>query len=117
MWFHLETYCGTTFQVGHGDVITVRVPTHEGGSCLYWEFATDNFDLGFGVYFEWGKPTTNEVSVIVCESDDDDEDDEEGSFFFFIFDFFRTKKIQFSVDFRLNQILLILFPSRISNIK
>lgn len=60
-------------KVGHGDVVTVRVPTHEGGSCLFWEFATDSYDIGFGVYFEWGKPVTNEVSVHISESDDDED--------------------------------------------
>lgn len=61
------------WQVGHGDVVTVRVPTHEGGSCLYWEFATDSYDIGFGVYFEWGKSQTNEVQVQVCDSEDEDD--------------------------------------------
>lgn len=74
-------YC--LFQIGHGDIVTVRVPTHEGGSCLYWEFATDNYDIGFGVFFEWGKSPTNEVSVQICDSEEDDElgdgdDDEDG---------------------------------------
>lgn len=67
--------------VGHGDTVTVRVPTLEGGSSLFWEFATDNYDIGFGVYFEWGKVTSTEVSVHVSESDDEDdllEEDDEG---------------------------------------
>uniref|UniRef100_A0A182N521 ACB domain-containing protein n=1 Tax=Anopheles dirus TaxID=7168 RepID=A0A182N521_9DIPT len=67
-------------RVNHGDTVTVKVPTHEGGSCLFWEFATDSYDIGFGVYFEWGKPPTTEVSVHVSESDEDDdtiEEDEE----------------------------------------
>ncbi|XP_035773480.1 Golgi resident protein GCP60-like [Anopheles albimanus] len=67
-------------RVNHGDTVTVKVPTHEGGSCLFWEFATDNYDIGFGVYFEWGKPPTTEVSVHISESDEDDdtiEEDEE----------------------------------------
>lgn len=72
-------------KVGHGDIVTVRVPTHEGGRCLYWEFATDSYDIGFGVYFEWGKPTSNEVSVQISDSDDDEEgldgdDDDDGKF-------------------------------------
>ncbi|KAG1971547.1 GOLD domain-containing protein [Pimephales promelas] len=57
--------------VGRGEVLTVRVPTHEGGSHLFWEFATDHYDIGFGLYFEWkdltvptnskneGEPTTD----------------------------------------------------------
>lgn len=39
--------------VGRGEVLTVRVPTHQNGSHLFWEFATDHYDIGFGLYFEW----------------------------------------------------------------
>ncbi|CAD6221890.1 GSCOCG00005225001-RA-CDS [Cotesia congregata] len=62
-------------KVGHGETVTVRVPTHEDGSCLFWEFATDGYDIGFGVYFEWSKPDTNQVSVHISESEDDDDDE------------------------------------------
>lgn len=62
-------------RIGHGDCVTVRVPTLEGGSSLFWEFASDSYDIGFGVYFEWQKPSTTEVTVHVSESDDEDLDD------------------------------------------
>lgn len=66
-------------KVGHGETVTVRVPTHEDGTCLFWEFATNSYDLGFGLYFEWSKSETSQVSVHVSESEDDEEDDyEEG---------------------------------------
>ncbi|XP_044532499.1 Golgi resident protein GCP60 isoform X1 [Gracilinanus agilis] len=65
--------------VGRGEVVTVRVPTHEEGSYLFWEFATDNYDIGFGVYFEWTDSPNTSVSVHVSESSDDDEEDEENS--------------------------------------
>lgn len=64
-------------KVGHGETVTLRVPTHEKGSSLYWEFATDNYDIGFGVYFEWTKPTTSAVTLHVSESEDEDEDDDD----------------------------------------
>lgn len=64
-------------KVGHGETVTVRVPTHEDGSCLFWEFATDGYDIGFGVYFEWSKSDTDQVSVHISESEDDDEEDDE----------------------------------------
>ncbi|XP_020278552.1 Golgi resident protein GCP60 [Pseudomyrmex gracilis] len=64
-------------KVGHGEIVTVRVPTHEHGTCLFWEFATDGYDIGFGVYFEWSKPATNQVSVHISESEDEDDEDEE----------------------------------------
>ena len=47
--------------IGRGEVVTVRVPTHEDGAYLFWEFATDSYDLGFGVYFEWSDVKTNQV--------------------------------------------------------
>ncbi|XP_076299675.1 Golgi resident protein GCP60 [Lasioglossum baleicum] len=64
-------------KVGHGEIVTVRVPTHEDGSCLFWEFATDGYDIGFGVYFEWSKPETSQVSVHITESEDEEEDDDD----------------------------------------
>ncbi|XP_067273689.1 Golgi resident protein GCP60 isoform X3 [Pseudorasbora parva] len=63
--------------VGRGEVVTVRVPTHEEGSYLFWEFATDYYDVGFGVFFEWTDSTNASVSVHVSESSDEDEDEEE----------------------------------------
>jgi acyl-CoA-binding protein len=66
-------------KVGNGETVTVRVPTHEDGTCLFWEFATDSYDLGFGVYFEWTQPESNTVSVHVSElSEDEDEFTQDG---------------------------------------
>ncbi|XP_055492224.1 Golgi resident protein GCP60 [Leucoraja erinacea] len=62
--------------VGRGEVVTVRVPTHEEGSYLFWEFATDNYDIGFGVCFEWTDSPSTTVSVHVTESSDEEDDDE-----------------------------------------
>ncbi|KRT80734.1 hypothetical protein AMK59_6355 [Oryctes borbonicus] len=61
-------------RVGHGETVTVRVPTHQEGSRLFWEFATDHYDIGFGVYFEYGTPTTDQVSVHISESEDEGEE-------------------------------------------
>jgi hypothetical protein len=65
--------------VGRGEVVTVRVPTHEEGSYLFWEFATDYYDIGFGVFFEWTDAASASVSVHVSESSDEDEDEEGGT--------------------------------------
>uniref|UniRef100_A0A3P9MXE8 Golgi resident protein GCP60 n=1 Tax=Poecilia reticulata TaxID=8081 RepID=A0A3P9MXE8_POERE len=62
--------------VGRGEVVTVRVPTHEEGAYLFWEFATDYYDIGFGVFFEWTDAASASVSVHVSESSDEDEEDE-----------------------------------------
>ncbi|XP_006897826.1 PREDICTED: Golgi resident protein GCP60 [Elephantulus edwardii] len=67
----------SVISVGRGEVVTVRVPTHEEGSYLFWEFATDHYDIGFGVYFEWTDSPNTAVSVHVSESSDDEEEEEE----------------------------------------
>lgn len=69
-------------KVGHGETVTVRVPTHDDGTCLFWEFATDSFDLGFGVYFEWTRSPDAQVTVHISESEDEEEDDDGMSDFF-----------------------------------
>ncbi|RWS29044.1 Protein TMED8-like protein [Leptotrombidium deliense] len=64
-------------KVGHGEIVTVRVPTHPDGTCIFWEFATDSFDIGFGLLFEWTKNPGSQVSVHISESEDEDEDEED----------------------------------------
>ncbi|XP_050344140.1 Golgi resident protein GCP60 [Nymphalis io] len=68
---------GGMLTVGHGETVTIRVPTHQRARCICWEFATDNFDIGFGLFFEWSKSPTSEVTVHVAESDDEDDGDED----------------------------------------
>ncbi|XP_066178087.1 protein TMED8 isoform X2 [Sylvia atricapilla] len=65
--------------VKRGEVVTVRVPTHPDGKCICWEFATDDYDIGFGVYFDWTTVTSTAITVQVSESSDeeDEEEDEE----------------------------------------
>ena len=62
-------------KVGHGETVTVRVPTHEDGACLFWEFATDSYDIGFGLFFEWTKTPTQQVSVHISDSEDEYDED------------------------------------------
>ncbi|XP_076464890.1 Golgi resident protein GCP60-like [Babylonia areolata] len=67
----------SVLKIGSGETVTVRVPTHEDGTCLFWEFATDSYDIGFGVYFEWTIAPSNTVSVHVSESSDEEFEEEE----------------------------------------
>lgn len=69
-------------KVGHGETVTVRVPTHPEGSAIYWEFATDSYDIAFGLFFEWNKDEDEtEVSVHISESEDEDlEEEYDGNF-------------------------------------
>ena len=54
----------------------MRVPTHKDGSSLFWEFATDSYDIAFGLFFEWTETEENEVSVHISDSEDEDLDDD-----------------------------------------
>ncbi|KAK2116735.1 Golgi resident protein GCP60 [Saguinus oedipus] len=42
-----------------------------------WKSKENNYDIGFGVYFEWTDSPNTAVSVYVSESSDDDEEEEE----------------------------------------
>jgi len=61
-------------KIGHGETVTVRVPTHLDGRSLYWEFATDGYDIGFGLFFEWVDPEDTQVTVHISDSEDDSEE-------------------------------------------
>lgn len=63
-------------KIGHGEIATIKVPTHPDGNCLYWEFATDDYDIGFGLLFEWKESPDTQVSIHITESDDDEDDDD-----------------------------------------
>ncbi|XP_060118533.1 protein TMED8 [Heteronotia binoei] len=63
--------------VKRGEVVTVRVPTHPDGKRVCWEFATEDYDIGFGVYFDWTPVTSTAITVQVSESSDEDDDEED----------------------------------------
>ncbi|XP_061467847.1 protein TMED8 isoform X2 [Rhineura floridana] len=63
--------------VKRGEVLTVRVPTHPDGKRVCWEFATEDYDIGFGVYFDWTPVTSTAITVQVSESSDEEDEEEE----------------------------------------
>ncbi|XP_075387916.1 protein TMED8 [Tenrec ecaudatus] len=64
--------------VKRGEVATIRVPTHPEGKRVCWEFATDDYDIGFGIYFDWTPVTNTDITVHVSDSSEDEDEDEEG---------------------------------------
>jgi hypothetical protein len=40
------------------------------GTCLFWEFATETYDVGFGVSFEWTLPSSEAITVEVHDDED-----------------------------------------------
>ncbi len=44
---------------------------------MFWEFATEAYDVGFGVFFEWSISADKTVMVSVGESDDEQNDSDD----------------------------------------
>lgn len=63
-------------KIGHGEVVTIQVPTHPEGSSIFWEFCTDSYDIAFGLLFEWTDDPGTQVSVHVSDDSDDSEEDD-----------------------------------------
>ncbi|XP_008334849.1 protein TMED8 [Cynoglossus semilaevis] len=63
--------------VYRGDIMTVHVPTVPEAKKVCWEFATDGYDIGFGIYFDWSPVTSQSITVHISESSDDEDEEEE----------------------------------------
>lgn len=63
--------------VYRGDIMTVHVPTVPEGKRVCWEFATDSYDIGFGIYFDWTPVTSRAITVHISESSDDEDEEDE----------------------------------------
>lgn len=57
--------------------MTVHVPTVPEAKKVCWEFATDSYDIGFGIYFDWTPVTSRAITVHISESSDDEDEEEE----------------------------------------
>ncbi|MEQ2201229.1 hypothetical protein XENOCAPTIV_009445 [Xenoophorus captivus] len=63
--------------VYRGDIMTVHVPTVPEAKRVCWEFATDGYDIGFGIYFDCTPVTSRSITVHISESSDDEDEEEE----------------------------------------
>lgn len=73
----LRTEEDSVVTVYRGDIMTVRVPTVPEAKKVCWEFATDGYDIGFGIYFDWTPVTSRSITVHISESSDDEDEEEE----------------------------------------
>uniref|UniRef100_A0A3B5LTZ0 Transmembrane p24 trafficking protein 8 n=1 Tax=Xiphophorus couchianus TaxID=32473 RepID=A0A3B5LTZ0_9TELE len=73
----LRTEKDSVVTVYRGDIMTVHVPTVPEAKKVCWEFATDGFDIGFGIYFDWTPVTSRSITVHISESSDDEDEEEE----------------------------------------
>uniref|UniRef100_A0AAZ3QW37 GOLD domain-containing protein n=1 Tax=Oncorhynchus tshawytscha TaxID=74940 RepID=A0AAZ3QW37_ONCTS len=61
--------------VKRGNILTVHVPTVPEGKQVCWEFATDSYDIAFGISFDWNPVTSQAITVHISESSDDEEEE------------------------------------------
>lgn len=73
----LRTEDDSVVTVYRGDIMTVHVPTVPEANKVCWEFATDGYDIGFGIYFDWTPVTSRAITVHISESSDDEDEEEE----------------------------------------
>ncbi|KAM7532706.1 hypothetical protein Aperf_G00000130457 [Anoplocephala perfoliata] len=66
----------SVINVGSGELVTIRFPVDSKGNCLVWEFATDDYDIGFGLSFEWPPETKVRNGRMVDESQQSASDGE-----------------------------------------
>lgn len=65
------------YMVKQGSRLIIQVPTYPDGSYIYWEFATDGYDIGFGVDFVRENELEEPLAMQIFEDSDDDEDDDD----------------------------------------
>ncbi|XP_029901081.1 protein TMED8 [Myripristis murdjan] len=73
----LRTEKDSVVTVYRGDIMTVHVPTVPECKRVCWEFATDGYDIGFGIYFDWTPVTSRAITVHISESSDDEDEEED----------------------------------------
>lgn len=70
---------GGLYTVKQGTTLIIQVPTYPDGRYIYWEFTTDEFDIGFGLDFIYEtnliKPLALKIYEEINDDDDDDDDD------------------------------------------
>lgn len=68
---------GGAYEVNLGILLTIQVPTYPDGKYIYWEFATDDYDIGFGVDFVYDFNLREPLKISMYERSDEDEESEE----------------------------------------
>lgn len=67
--------------VNQGSLLKIQVPTYPDGRFIHWEFATEDYDIAFGLDFVFDTCQTSPLALSIYEeSDDDDDEDELGEY-------------------------------------
>lgn len=66
---------GGAYIVKQGTLLTIQVPTYPEGKYIYFEFATEDYDIGFGMDFLYDSNLRTPLALKIYEETDEDEDD------------------------------------------
>lgn len=66
---------GGTYLVKQGTLLTIQVPTYSDGKYIYWEFVTEDYDIGFGLDFVYESNLEKPLALKIYEETDEDEDE------------------------------------------
>lgn len=64
---------GGVYEIKEGALIIIQVPTYPDGKYIYWEFATDNYDIAFGVDFVRDEHLVEPMALNIYQDNDDDD--------------------------------------------
>ena len=67
---------GGIYEVKQGTLVVIKVPTYPDGKYIYWEFATDDYDIAFGLDFIYETHLVEPLALNIYEESTDDEDEE-----------------------------------------
>lgn len=68
---------GGIYEVKQGTLVVIQVPTYPDGRFVYFEFATDDYDIGFGLDFVYENNLAQPLALKIYEEDDEDDDDDD----------------------------------------
>lgn len=68
---------GGAYIVKQGTLLTIQVPTYPDGKYIYFEFATEDYDIGFGIDFVYDSNLIRPLALKIYEETDEDDDDAE----------------------------------------
>jgi len=68
---------GGVYEVKESTMVIIQVPTYPDGRYIYWEFATDDYDIGFGLDFVFEPNLVQPLSLTIYEEEDEEDEEEE----------------------------------------
>jgi len=66
---------GGTYVINQGTTLVIQVPTYPDGRYIHWEFATEDYDIGFGLDFVFEEHLVKPLALRIFEETDEEDDE------------------------------------------